>query len=264
MADSALLKLNWAAKHVAELNEFLSKTRPFPLVLKTNTETGERTLGCEKNDRVVNHVALLCGDAIHNIRSALDHAYWEIVSPRCQTRGDLVNVQFPFSQKADRLDKTIQQRKGHYAGTGFYCALKGLAPYGDLGGNVPLFLIYDLDVIDKHKLLLPAIDESTHTFQWLETVDPDIPWKGWGASITLSEQADIKWTNKSVPPDQLGVQVGPHEFKRVLDVPISVVFPITLQENIIVTMPPIVPMLHTMLNVAGETIRIIREGAGSY
>ncbi len=261
MTDSALLKLDWAAKHIAELNELMRKTRPFPLVLKTNTQTGKRTLGCEKNERVVNLVALLCGDAIHNVRSALDHAYWDLVSPYCHTDKERGAVQFPFSRKADRLDKAIQKRMGHYAGTGLYCALRNLKPYGDLGGNILLYLIHELDVIDKHKLLLPAVDESTHTFAWLETIDPNIPWKGWNSSFTISDQADFSWPLSSVPADQLGLQVSEHEFKRVLDVPISVVFSVTLHEYIVLKMPPVIPLLHNMVDMARKAISIIRKAA---
>jgi hypothetical protein len=263
MGDSALLKLQRAGRHIAELSALVSKTRPFPLVLKTDIQTGQRTLGCKKNEAVADIIALLCGDAIHNLRSALDHAYWEIVSPHCSA-GELRDVQFPFSSKAERLDKAIQRRKGHCAGTGFYCAVRNLKPYGDLGGNLLLFLIHEMDVTDKHKLLLPAVDESTHTFEWLETIDPDIPWKGWrGSSVTLSDQADVSWTNKTVTPDQLGVRVGEHLFERVLDVEVSVVFPITLHENIIVKLPPAVPMLHGMLDIALKTIHTIRASASS-
>src|SRR5262245_44672659 len=264
MADSALLKLQRAATHISDLDKLLDKTQPFPLILKTDTRTGERTLGCEKNERVVDQAALLCGDAIHNLRSALDHAYWEIVAPHCRSRKEFGAVQFPFSQKADTLDASIRQRRGHYAGTGFYCALRNLAPYGDLGGNITLYLIHEFDITDKHKLLLPAVHESTHTFQWLETIHPNIPWKGWGGSFTANDQADIKWTNRSIPPDQLGLQVDQHVFKRELDVTISVVFQVTLQENIIVKMPPVVPMLHEMLNVTHGAIRILRVSAVSY
>ena len=265
MTDSATLKVNWAAKHIFELNEVLRKTRPFPFVLKTNTQTGDRVLGCEKNEAVVDLIALLCGDAVHNLRAALDHAYWEILSPLCRSDRERKNIQFPFAEEADRLDKAIRERLGQRAGTGFYCALRRLAPYGDLGGNIPLFLIHHLDIADKHRLLLPAVDESTHSFKWLDTVDSSHPWKGWSASVTLSEQAEIKWTGASVPfRDQLGVQISEHEFKRVLDVPIDVVMPVTLQENIILKLPPVVPMLHQMLNMTRETIRVMRAGAASY
>ena len=263
MTDSPFLKLRRAAEHITQLDQLLRRTRPFFLVLKTNTQTGERTLGCERNHPIVDRIAVVCGDAIHKLCSALDHAYWEIVSPHCRTDRELRAIQFPFTSNASRLDNAIRQRMGHRAGTGFYCAIRRLVPYGDLGGNLLLFLIHEFDVTDKHKLLLPAVDESTLTFQWLESIDANNPWKGWGGSMTLSEHADIKWINNSVPVDQLGTRVGHYEFKRMLDVPISVVIPITLQGNIVMKLPPAVPMLLEMAHMAEKTISIIRAAANS-
>lgn len=263
MTDSASLKIARAAKHIADLDELLRRARPFPFVLKTDTQVGQRTLGCEKNQPVVDHVAILSGDAIHNLRAALDHAYWEIVSPRCSAR-ELGSVQFPFSKKANSIDQAIRQRLAHYAGTGFYFAIRKLQPHDYVRGNVLLFLIHEFDVTDKHKLLLPAVEQTTHTFAWIETIDPGFPWKGGGAStVTFSEEATYTWPNNAVPPDQLGVQVAPHIFKRVLDVHVDVVFPFTLPPNIIVQLPPVVPMLDRMREVVCETIAIMREAAAS-
>lgn len=264
MTDGAFLKIGRAAKHVADLNELLRKARPFPLVLKTDTQTGERTLGCEKNEPVIDMIALLCGDAIHNLRSALDHAYWEIVSPQCPPK-EYSQLQFPFCETEDGLDEAIKKRRAHYAGTGFVCALRRIRPFrDDVTGNIPLAMIHELDVTDKHRLLLPTIDESTLTFDWINTIDPKAPWSTLrGSSVTLSEQAPLTWTNKTVPPDQLGVEVAPHIFKRILDVPIKITFPPPEMGGITILQPPLIPMLYRMVNTAAQTIQFMREAARS-
>jgi hypothetical protein len=79
----------------------------------------------------------------------------------------------------------------------------------------------------------------------------------------MTDSASLK-INRAVPPEQLGVQVAPHVFKRVLEMPIDVVFPITLHGNIVMKIPPAVSMLYQMLKVASEVIRIIRIAAESY
>jgi hypothetical protein len=74
MADSAFLKIDRAAKHIEELNELVHQTRPFGYIIETNTETGQRSAFPTKNEAVIDAMALIIGDVVHNLRSALDHA----------------------------------------------------------------------------------------------------------------------------------------------------------------------------------------------
>src|SRR5260370_25078399 len=78
-ADSASLKIERATKHIEELNELLRKTRPFSYTIETNAKTGERSAFPKRNEAAINAVALIIGDIVHNLRSALDHAYWVIL-----------------------------------------------------------------------------------------------------------------------------------------------------------------------------------------
>jgi hypothetical protein len=203
MTDSAFLKIDRAAKHIEELNGLLGKTRPFIFVIQTDTKNGKRIARVKKNEAVVDEIALICGDIVHNLRSALDHAYWQIISPLFPI-GDrrLDSIQFPFAREAKWLDKILCNRFAHHLGTGFYCAIRKLKPHGKSGGNDLLFLIHDADILDKHKLLIPAIDYTKITGKMLHKQIPDLP-------ITITKEATFsqtifQWTNHSVPPDQIG------------------------------------------------------------
>src|ERR1700752_3986576 len=134
MTDSAILKVDRAAKHVGELNELLRKKRPFQFTVSTNTKTGERSAFTKRNKAVINEIALINGDAVHNLRSALDHTYWEIVSPHCTSDQERRRVQFPFTSKASEVRKTILDAYGQRAGTGFFAAMMALRPHGEPGG----------------------------------------------------------------------------------------------------------------------------------
>jgi hypothetical protein len=259
MADSALLKVDRAAKHVTELNELFGKTRPFTWVIETNTTTGERTLGPEKNESVINAGALICGDFIHNLRSALDHAYWEIVSPRCCTEDQFRKLQFPFTGKADRLDGRIQQGLAHYAGTGFYCALRILRPHGERGGNRMLYLIDQLNILDKHKLLVPTIDYTEFDEGIFRQQVPDLGIGG--EDVGLSDVA-MSWTSHGIPREQLGSAVPGtlDKFKRELDIPIDIIIEIGSPGSDLA----MIPTLNALVDTTRQTIAFIREGAASY
>ena len=73
MTDSAILKVDRAAKHVVDLNELFRKNRPFAYVIQTNTQTGERSTFAKHDETVINQAAVICGDVVHNLRTALDH-----------------------------------------------------------------------------------------------------------------------------------------------------------------------------------------------
>ena len=263
MADSALLKVDRAAKHVTELNELFGKTRPFTWVVETNTTTAERTLRPEKNEAVVNAGALICGDMVHNLRSALDHAYWEIVSPRCSTENQFKKLQFPFAEKADRLDSRIQDTLAHYAGTGFYCALRKLRPHSEDGGNRMLYLIDELDILDKHKLLIPAIDYTKFDEGIFRQQVPDFRGisTGGGATILLSG-AVVSWHSHGVPREQLGNAVPPtlNIFKRELDIPADIIIEVRPPGPPL----PMIPTLNALVDTTRQTIAFMREGAASY
>jgi hypothetical protein len=81
MTDNALLKVGNAEKHLIQLKAFLAKERPAHGVLKTDVRDFTRVFHIEENQKVVKEASLICGDVVHNLRSALDHAYWDILAP---------------------------------------------------------------------------------------------------------------------------------------------------------------------------------------
>lgn len=259
MTDSASLKINRASEHVDELNKLFGKARPFSLTVKTDTKATQRILRPKNNDAIINKTALIVGDVVHNLRSALDHAYWEIVSPYCNSR-ELGAVQFPFSKKADTLDGAIQQRLAHYAGIGFYCGLRKLLPHGEPGGNDLLYLIHEMDILDKHKLLIPTGDQISG--EMLMRSVPSFPFRLGGAGALFSSCV-FSWKYVGpISPAELGAIQIPslYIFERELDIPVDVVFRI----GALGKPRPVVPTLNALIDTARKTIALIRESAESY
>ena len=256
MADSAILKVDRAAKHVADLIELFGKNRPFSYCVETNTQTGQRATFAKKNEPVINAAALICGDVVHNLRTALDHAYWDIVSPHAYNDAERRSVQFPFSETGTRLSNAIQQRLAHRAGMGFYRALHLIKPHGETGGDELLYFIHEADLVDKHRLLIPTgnytrLSGDIIRRQVLDFPLIDVAFGGF--------YRDVTWTNSNVPSKQLGTlrPSTTNMFEHELDVPVDIVFRVRPGGPV----RPVIATLNELINTNREAISLVREAA---
>lgn len=89
------------------------------------------------------------GDAIHNMRAALDLMAAELARI---TSGNDKNVYFPFANSKDELQGQIEEKNFNRAGDDAVALLKKYEPHK--GGNEKLRAIHDLDIRDKHKSII--------------------------------------------------------------------------------------------------------------
>ena len=154
---SAQSKIQRANKHIRDLNSMLSEfgdsefyelTVEFDPIRKTNHLRFDIDASGFTTD-----AALITGDVLHNLRSALDILYYEVVAegtgtrwtrfPICDKRGDLIR----------RLDAALSS---HQVSIGMHdFIIDTIKPYQD--GNYALWALHDLNILDKHKLLIPAM-----------------------------------------------------------------------------------------------------------
>jgi hypothetical protein len=82
MFDSAKQKIDRAEYHIADLQRqfvaFIAE-KPHRFVVKTDAQTGQPSVHVRYVKPVPPSFALVIGDAIHNLRCALDHMTWEAV-----------------------------------------------------------------------------------------------------------------------------------------------------------------------------------------
>lgn len=100
-------------------------------------------------DGITDLPGAIVGDAIHNMRTALDLMASELVRQNGKSDN---KVYFPFADKASNLDDVITSKNFHKAGSDAVALLKKYEPYR--GGNESLRAIHDLDIRDKHKALV--------------------------------------------------------------------------------------------------------------
>jgi hypothetical protein len=257
--DTWQLKLKRASKRIDELNAFLREERPFTYVVQTDTITGQRATLAKKNETIADEAAAIAGDAAHNLRSALDHVYWSIVSPFATTPKERRAVQFPFSERADRLEEAVKNRLANRVSDRFFRAICGLKPYAENGGNRPLYLIELMDIPDKHRALIPVGDYTRLSSDIIRRQVPDFP-PGIENCSFGSNRRDVVWRNPGpFAADQLGELVPPttHMFEKKLNVPVEIVFAIG-ELNF---RGPLVPILNKLVDVARETIGVMRDAA---
>jgi hypothetical protein len=165
-------KVERAKHHIRDLNsqvsDYLSR-RPFVLTLRKNPQLGEKSVGVKTKEAIPENLSAIIGDAVHNLRSALDLLIFAMVGT------DALNpdrVQFPFAKRAETLENTIKNRNVHLAGKNVIEAIKALKPYPD--GNELLAGLHLLDVQDKHKLIVTVGRSADISYNDLRKVIPEI------------------------------------------------------------------------------------------
>jgi hypothetical protein len=100
-------------------------------------------------------VSPLIGDSIHNLRSALDLMICDVARLRGE---DTDHLAFPFAKDEQRLDKEIKNRDIARLGNDIVDLVKAEKPYPE--GNRALSGLHELDIMDKHHMILPAYEAA--------------------------------------------------------------------------------------------------------
>ena len=97
-------------------------------------------------------IPLLVGDIVHNLRSALDIMICDIARVRHVSTSDL---KLPFAEDRAKLEKHLKLHRTRL-GDDVADEILGLKPY--IADGDPLLRgLHDLDIIDKHKLVLASV-----------------------------------------------------------------------------------------------------------
>lgn len=157
--DGSKLKLERAKQHIKDLEagvERFFETNPYELFIEDNPQAGCREHKVRRVDTPPDSLSLIAGDAIHNLRSALDHLIWQLVIANGKKPDDM-RTEFPVWSKKAGFEKG---RPGRAKGISKEALdlLYGLKPYK--GGNDTLWLLHRLDIVDKHRLMLAVVSAA--------------------------------------------------------------------------------------------------------
>lgn len=132
------------------IDDFLSST-PCDLLRGPHEETpGEHVILVKVGDDIPQSIPAMVGDVIHNARSALDHVACCLASQNGARNTN--GVSFPFSRIGKDHLQEVAKNKIKKLSKDAQEAVLDLQPYR--GGNHPLWILHELDLIDKHRALL--------------------------------------------------------------------------------------------------------------
>lgn len=166
---SARLKLNRAREHVEAVDEYVERwlgTDAYTVVREKDPETGYTVARAKIQGAPPPELSLLIGDAIQNFRSALDHTVYALAESQLGTLPPEVAevLMFPVVGNQNRKGQPangetifadLVEHRGYLHGVPdpARAFIEQEQPYhwGDGYRHNPLWLVHDLNRIDKHR-----------------------------------------------------------------------------------------------------------------
>ena len=148
-------KLQRAEEHIFKLQEFWREFRTddtYPIRSQDTADGAYRMYSLGPVAPIPADVPLITGDAVHNLRSALDHVAYRLVCVGTNSPGPFDSVYFPTGKDAKKFKARIQAIDKWLRPEAIK-ELTNVEAYGGGQGEI-LWHIHYLDIIDKHRLLL--------------------------------------------------------------------------------------------------------------
>lgn len=160
--DGPWLKVERAKFHLECLDDAASEflaTNPYRTYIEVDREQSQKLLWIEVTRDPPSSLALILGDCIHNLRSALDHFAWQCALLKGNPRRE---CQFPiFLNEAEYLGKPGRRRSGvsmlrEVKVPEAIALIEGVQPYHKGPAFRQLTGLWIIDVlsnVDKHRLM---------------------------------------------------------------------------------------------------------------
>jgi hypothetical protein len=159
------LKVERAKEHFEQLQsavEAFRTTDPYGAVRYMNPKRTEEVVRARISKQPPPQLAIIIGDLLHNLRSALDHLVCQLVM--ANGKGSCSDTQFPICKERDeffgnpKVKKSPQSAKVQHVASGAQTVIESLQPYNHLPvDDHPLYLLNRLNNRDKHRLLNLAV-----------------------------------------------------------------------------------------------------------
>lgn len=190
------LKLDRAEHHIeslrAEIQTFRQR-KPKPFGFRTEKRSGldgsvEYVLYAIVREPPPREWALIIGDAVQNIRSALEHLVYELSTPTGQRRG----TQFPIFDDECRF-KVLGEPKIATIKGDERKLIERVQPYNaeKIPRNDPLAILNKLSNLDKHRLLVTTVAAVSEQETWVGSDNAEI-------DFTFIETGPVKHDAKIV------------------------------------------------------------------
>lgn len=252
---NSFLKIERAEEILAEIEAKMKLNPPYSYVLETDISTHHRAILARKNSDSLDRLVIRCGELFHNLRSAIDQAYFEAIAPQLP-EDKHKGIQFPISKDAGSYEQTIKSRLGDKAGQEFFEALKSLKAYHGEGGNFSLVLLHEVNVGDKHKFPTPTGNFSRINSRMLQEIIPDFPGGLTDCGAGRCKK-DVVWTSHLYNPKDIGTVLPPfmHIYHKTINVPVETWFYIESPRY----QGEVLEILRTLTNEVAQSLSILRS-----
>ena len=158
------VKIEQANKHIEELERATSVFHdatppPYEIYFEDSPKKLERTYRIRVHKKIPLEISALIGDVLHNLRSALDHLAWHLVTSRSiEPKATPSHIYFPIFETAQKYHAN-KMRKIQGMTKEAIQIIDAIEPYyksddGQIGQGTPLWCLHTLNIQDKHKLLI--------------------------------------------------------------------------------------------------------------
>jgi hypothetical protein len=172
MADATLVgvraKLLRAQTHLESINatvkSLLGPDGYSEDVVGHQFENRELVIRARAPKSVDSNLSLVIGDCVHNLRSALDHLVLQLAALKKRTKDAERKTAFPIHLDSAAFKKATKDNVRPFISKEALAALEELQPYRvvvpgtdrPLGERSVLWVLSQLDIIDKHRVILVA------------------------------------------------------------------------------------------------------------
>lgn len=251
--SGARLKVERAKKHISDLEaeraRFLD-SNPYAVTPEFYPEHDSTVLYVDKFTDVPENIVLIAGDAIHNLRSSLDHLACALVR---RNGGNTKRTYFPICETAEKY-RSEGIRKINGISVADEEAITALKPYG--GGNESLLALHRLDILDKHDILITAACAVGKIGYPVSTASLNKQFKGFarfGPGLVRPHTAWIEAKNRFIAAkkgDPILAIAGDHES----DHQIQISFDVALAEEGIFYARPLLEVLNSLVEEVSRVI----------
>jgi hypothetical protein len=151
-ANLIRLKTERANKHITELQGAIlafKATDPHEVSAKRDPQTRKLIYYVHKADPVPNDIALIAGDILQNLRSAIDYLAYQLVLAAANE--PTIHTSFPIFDTSDKYKSGVQGKVKGMTEMAIK-AIDAVEPYQGGKGEI-LWRIHRLNNIDKHRLI---------------------------------------------------------------------------------------------------------------
>jgi len=198
LVEHLTLKVERAKKHILDLEATWATffEGAYEVASKDDLHTGERTYYLASVRDIPHEIPLIVGDALSNLRSALDHLAHHLVIVGTGSPGPFPHVYFPIAKDTAEYNT---KRDGRIKGMrqDAIDAINAIEPYESGAGKI-LWHLHCLNNIDKHRLLL-TVWANLQGHSILPSQRTKIISQYFGSHPTATDAPNLKGT--FIPPD---------------------------------------------------------------